>query len=78
MNIFRTPQEAGLFKLRQSLNSTSGALGDYLALSSIFGDMALARSKKYAERVSTPTVARDMLSIVRAHGMERIQYWGFS
>jgi pimeloyl-ACP methyl ester carboxylesterase len=28
--------------------------------------------------INTPNTARDMLSIVRAHGREKIQYYGFS
>ena len=31
-----------------------------------------------AERMSTPLVARDMLSIVEALGQDKLQYWGIS
>ncbi|PVG01811.1 alpha/beta-hydrolase [Serendipita vermifera] len=31
-----------------------------------------------AQHASTPVVATDMLQIVKAHGMDKLQYWGFS
>jgi len=32
----------------------------------------------YLRFLNTDHTARDMLSIVRAHGEEKLQYWGFS
>lgn len=31
-----------------------------------------------ATYASTASVARDMLEIMKAHGRDKIQYWGFS
>lgn len=42
------------------------------------GDIARDRLKDVEEHVAMPAVARDMLRIVQAHGMDKLQYWGFS
>ena len=62
----------------KGLNQTAGTLGAFLSNAKVIGDIAASRSRKYAEHVSTPVVARDMLSIVKAHGLDKLQYWGFS
>lgn len=49
-----------------------------MSTAQLIGDISKARSEKVAAHVSTPAVARDMLTIVKAHGREKIQYWGFS
>jgi hypothetical protein len=40
----------------------------------IVGNLTLDRAKKEAEHVSTPEVATDMLSIVKAYGLDKLQY----
>ena len=61
-----------------NVNATPASLGELLAKASLIGDIAKSRSSHVAEYVSTPNVARDMLSIVEAYGREKLQYWGFS
>lgn len=41
-------------------------------------DIVNTRGQNYAPYVSTALVARDMLEITRAHGREKLQYWGVS
>ncbi|KAF8519876.1 hypothetical protein BU17DRAFT_65692 [Hysterangium stoloniferum] len=53
-------------------------LDELYARSVLTGKLASARSKHVAEYVSTAMVARDMLAITRAHGYEKLKYWGFS
>jgi pimeloyl-ACP methyl ester carboxylesterase len=48
------------------------------ARSVLAGKLASARSKHIAEYVSTAMVARDMLAITKAHGYDKLKYWGFS
>jgi pimeloyl-ACP methyl ester carboxylesterase len=44
----------------------------------VYGTLALNRAGFEAQYVSTALTARDMLSITRAHGRDKLQYWGFS
>lgn len=60
------------------MNETSGSLGKIYATAQTFGDIAKARIQDVAEHVTTPVVARGMMNIVKAHGMDKLQYWGFS
>ncbi|THH30474.1 hypothetical protein EUX98_g3728 [Antrodiella citrinella] len=72
--------EEGLFytKFTSLVNSSDNALGAMHATSHVVGDFAKARVGDIAQHVSTPVVARDMLSITKAHGRDKLQYWGFS
>ena len=80
VNIFSTLQEslALQIKIPIALNSTNAALGENLANAQILGRLAELRAKREVEHMSTPEVARDMLNIAKAHGMDKLQYWGFS
>ena len=40
--------------------------------------LASDRIPEVAKSLGTTTVARDMLSIINAFGMEKLQYWGIS
>jgi len=62
----------------RSINASQSALGDILSAADMAGSIVESRAKKVAEHVSTAIVSRDMLSIVKAHGLEKLQYWGFS
>ena len=62
----------------RAANESAESLGKLQATLKTLGDIALERIKDVAEHVSTPVVARDMLSIVKAHGLDKLQYWGFS
>lgn len=59
-------------------NTSIDAITRMYARSKILGSLADARVKHAASHVSTALVARDMLSITRALGREKLQYWGFS
>lgn len=80
LNIFETALEAGTIMAQHegSFNASPSALGRAYAFVHNLGDMALKRAEKVAHHVSTPVVARDMLSIAHAAGQEKLQYWGFS
>jgi hypothetical protein len=43
-----------------------------------FGNVAEARLKDIGPYVNTPFVARDMLAITKAHGYNKLKYWGVS
>ncbi|THH28198.1 hypothetical protein EUX98_g5998 [Antrodiella citrinella] len=75
-----SPGEEGLFynKLSLLVNSSDTALGALYASSHVVGAFAKARVGDVAQHVGTPVVARDMLSITKAHGRDKLQYWGFS
>ena len=62
----------------QNANESVSSLGRVVAQAQILGDLANARAKTVAESVSTPTVAMDMLSIVRAFGRDKLNYYGYS
>jgi hypothetical protein len=42
------------------------------------GQLAGERDDGSLRFINTDYTARDMLRIVQAHGLEKIQYWGFS
>jgi pimeloyl-ACP methyl ester carboxylesterase len=69
-------------KMPISLNhSNPRSIGEVMAYSNLQGNLAQApgRSSSWVGRyMSTPIVARDMLSITRAHGREKLLYWGLS
>jgi pimeloyl-ACP methyl ester carboxylesterase len=60
------------------LNSTTDALPRAWARSQVLGSLVFERSNLPAQHMSTAVVARDMLAITRAHGRDKILYWGFS
>ena len=62
----------------KAANETQGSLGTLFANVQTIGKVAEARIPDIAPFVSTPNVARDMLSIVNASGFDKLQYWGFS
>lgn len=70
MNIFTNLQKA--------VNETSGSLGTVYAFAQTVGKVTKARISGVAEHIGTPTVARDMLNIVKAFGSDKLQYWGVS
>ncbi|KZT36575.1 hypothetical protein SISSUDRAFT_1049722 [Sistotremastrum suecicum HHB10207 ss-3] len=80
VNAFPTPAERATFNLREGplVNETADALAVLYAGSDVLGQLVELRSKESAEHVSTAVVARDMLSITRAYGREKLLYWGFS
>lgn len=65
-------------KFPENLNASELALGEAYARANILGNIVADRLRFVAERVSTPLVAADMLSIAKALGQDKLQYWGFS
>ena len=61
-----------------NVNESVAAIGRNFALMEILSELATMRVEAIAETVGTPTVAQDMLSIVKAFGEDKLQYWGFS
>lgn len=80
LHMFESPGEVGFIyaKFSLAINSSDTALGAMYAAAKTLGEVAQARMGDLAQHVGTPVVARDMHSIVKAHGQEKIQYWGFS
>ncbi|KAI5122028.1 hypothetical protein M0805_008019 [Coniferiporia weirii] len=80
VSAFSTSVEAGAFFIGEkgNINVSTSALGDSVAQGRILERLIVDRARRAAEHVSTPTVARDMMSIVHAAGQEKLQYWGFS
>ena len=78
--MFETAAEAAqLFSTYVSnANDSISSIGRDFALIEILNMLATDRVKTIAESVGTPAVARDMLSIVKAFGEDKLQYWGFS
>ncbi|KAF8583140.1 alpha/beta-hydrolase, partial [Ramaria rubella] len=63
-----------------SNTSIKRTVGEVAAAASLLGTLAIQNpTVRYAaEHMSTALVARDMLSITRAFGREKLLYWGFS
>jgi hypothetical protein len=62
----------------RALNTPGDTIPKSWARAQVIGKLAAARDKNIIRHITTDNVARDMLQIVRAHGREMIQYWGFS
>jgi hypothetical protein len=60
------------------MNASADALSRAWARSSIDGQLARESDDGSLRFMNTDHTARDMLRIVQAHGLEKIQYWGFS
>ena len=82
LHVFPDAAEAVRWNLQRNAlplpNATQDAVQRLYAQAAIYGKLAEARTKDIPRYATTALVARDMLSIVRAHGREKIQYWGFS
>jgi pimeloyl-ACP methyl ester carboxylesterase len=61
-----------------ALNVTTDSFARAYARVSLLASLVREHSGDTASYVGTAFVARDMLSIVRAHGREKLQYWGLS
>ncbi|HEV7735887.1 MAG TPA: hypothetical protein VGO47_00705 [Chlamydiales bacterium] len=75
--------ERGLWESKAALTvnaSLPGTVYAEHARSSIVNHLVRKNEKlrKISQYSSTALVARDMLTISRAHGYEKLQYWGFS
>ena len=73
-----TPEPMIQTQPANSMNTSSESLGRLSGLAQIVSNLSVSRAKLYMEHVSTPEVAMDMMNIVKAYGMDKLQYWGFS
>ncbi|GJE96255.1 alpha/beta hydrolase [Phanerochaete sordida] len=80
--VFPDSAEGAAWRLREqnspAPNSTVDAIARIYGNAQVYGAVANVSAQDSAPYVSTAIVARDMLNIVRAHGSEKLQYWGFS
>ncbi|KAG6848122.1 hypothetical protein H0H93_003224 [Arthromyces matolae] len=60
------------------INASSDGLARAWANAAINGKLAWERQGDVLGHINTDQTARDMLSIVKAHGREKLSYWGFS
>ena len=59
-------------------NITPDATSRAYDRATIYNALAEARTGDVAPYVTTALVARDMLEMMKAHGSDKLQYWGFS
>jgi pimeloyl-ACP methyl ester carboxylesterase len=82
IQVFRSPEEKSSWELREQGDPLHSETADAFARSyarwSVFGHLALERTRISAEYASTAMVARDMLLIIRAFGFEKLKYLGWS
>lgn len=82
VQIFSDEAEGVAYRMRMQedplFNTTADAVSRFHARYSILGGIAATSAKDTAQYVSTALVARDMLSIIRTFGRDKLQYWGFS
>ena len=80
--VFSDPAQGATWNFNTQLvplpNMTADAIARIRARALIYNSIAKTSLEEEAQHVGTAAVARDMLSIVRAHGRERLFYWGFS
>jgi hypothetical protein len=62
---------------KTSMNSSAYALPHAYARGLVEGQLAGERDDGSLRFINTDHTARDMLRIVQAHGLEKIQYWRF-
>ncbi|KAK7032379.1 hypothetical protein VNI00_013127 [Paramarasmius palmivorus] len=62
----------------KELNHSSDNVASYWTRTKITGQLAEERASDILPYMQTDFTARDMLSIVEAHGREKLQFWGFS
>ncbi|KIM42722.1 hypothetical protein M413DRAFT_444393 [Hebeloma cylindrosporum] len=60
------------------VNNSDEGIARTWARSKVVGQLAAEQDYGYLRHINTDQTARDMLSIVEAHGRSKIQYWGFS
>jgi hypothetical protein len=61
-----------------SMNASDDALARAWVSAIVQGQLAGERDDGSLRFINTENTARDMLRIVQAHALEKIQYWGFS
>ncbi|KAF9475282.1 hypothetical protein BDN70DRAFT_898293 [Pholiota conissans] len=77
-SFFGTDLERELWNQGVRLSNASSSLGRTWARARVVNQLAAENDDGYLRHINTENTARDMLSIVEAHGRSKIQYWGFS
>jgi pimeloyl-ACP methyl ester carboxylesterase len=82
LHAYMTTQELGTFSVKMldnpPLNTTTDAFNRAYAQFKSFAPVAETRLQDIGPYVNTPFAARDMLAITRAHGFDKVKYWGIS
>ncbi|KAH8079834.1 alpha/beta-hydrolase [Cristinia sonorae] len=80
VNLYNSLGEIGLFGLQmlQTTNYSDPSFGAQYGAMKNLGNIAKERIGNVGQYLGTPAVARDMLSIITAHGQDKLNYWGFS
>ncbi|KAG8844400.1 hypothetical protein FRB91_002625 [Serendipita sp. 411] len=82
VDVFPFPLERESYALRYLdaplINQTSTALSEVMSRAKLLNQLIGDRANLAAQYINTAVVCTDMLSIVKAHGQEKLQYWGFS
>jgi len=60
------------------VNNTDEGITRTWARAHIVGQLAAESDDSYLKHINTEQTARDMLTIVKAYGKTKLQYWGFS
>ncbi|KAJ2923799.1 hypothetical protein H1R20_g13301, partial [Candolleomyces eurysporus] len=75
-DFFDTDVERALFLA--SVSSADIGIPRLWAQAHLLGKLAAQHDDGFLEHINTANTATDMLTIARAHGREKLQYWGFS
>lgn len=82
VNVFPDEAEGTAFRMKLTgdplLNITADAMARVHSRFNVYNALVEARTKHASPYVTTAAVSRDMLAIVKAHGSDKLQYWGFS
>jgi pimeloyl-ACP methyl ester carboxylesterase len=79
---FTSTHESTTFSIKADQDPPLGVTPDALARAHArfesFATVAHARLQDIGPYINTPFVARDMLAITKAHGFDKLKYWGAS
>jgi pimeloyl-ACP methyl ester carboxylesterase len=82
MLVFPNAAEGTSFALKlledPPFNATVDAIARTQARYAVLSSLTAERDLEVAQHMTTSLVAQDMLSIVHAHGMDKLQYYGVS
>ena len=60
------------------VNTSTDSVPEFVAGTHVINQLAGIIGRGYLEFINTDHTARDMVSIVKAHGRDKLYYWGFS
>lgn len=77
--MFKTDVERAIWAAGEGkVNTTDEGVAKTWARALVLGQNAADNDDGSLQFIDTEQTARDMLTIVEAHGRSRLQYWGFS